>query len=361
MPVYLDNQRGGYYYSFTRDGRRYRSKRYPRKKEAEDAMAAAMLSVGVVPSETLTFSQAAEAFLREKKDRLKVQSYDRVRVMLGHFLATLGDVPVDRLTVDQYTRALQYLDNYEHLGRRLKNSYKNKVIRTFKNLCQWCARRYDLVTTVPDKFDAYRNEEKEEMQIITLDQFRALLDVCNEEPWRALFITLFYMGLRIGEANALTFADLDFNAGTLSVNKTVSTKITSENGHYLITSPKTRSSVRTLPMPHVVSAALLHLRELQYGAEEKPAQAFVFGGLGPVPETTLQKKKKFYLEKAGLPIIRLHDFRHSCASFLINNGATPLLVSRWLGHANVTMTLNTYSHLWADELDKIVAVIDKNQ
>lgn len=359
MPVYIDNQRGGYYYSFTRDGRRYRSKRFEKKKDAETAMASAMLSVGVLPSETMTFSQAAEAYLREKKERLKVQSYDRVRVMLGHFLATLGDVAVDRLTVDQYTRALQYLDSYQHLGKPLKNSYKNKVVRTFKNLCEWCGRRYDLHTSVPDKFDPYRNEEKAEMQILTLDQFRRLLDVCNDEPWRSLYITLYYMGLRIGEANALTWADVDLQAGTLSVNKTISTKISSQDGHYLITSPKTRSSVRTLPLPHVVSAALSHLRDLQYEAKEKPSQTFVFGGLGPIPETTLQKKKKDYLEKAGLPIIRLHDFRHSCASFLINNGATPLLVSRWLGHANVTMTLNTYSHLWADELDKIVAVIDE--
>lgn len=359
MPVYLDKQRGGYYYSFTRDGRRYRSKRYERKKDAEAAMASAMLSVGVLPSETMTFSQAAEAYLREKKERLKVQSYDRVRVMLSHFLATLGDVPVDRLTVDQYTRALRYLDDYRHHGKPLKNKYKNKVASNFKNLCNWCARRYDLRTSVPDKFDPYRNEEKQEMAILTLPQFRRLLDVCNDEPWRTLFIVLFYMGLRVGEANALTWADVDLGAGVLSVNKTVTTKVQKDGARYLITSPKTRSSVRTLPLPHVVSAALLHLRELQYEAEEKPAQTFVFGVLSPIPESSMQKKKKQYLEAAGLPMVRLHDFRHSCASFLINNGATPLLVSKWLGHANVTITMNTYAHLWADELDKIVAVIDE--
>lgn len=356
MPVYKDAR--GYYYSFTRNGTRYRSKRFPLKRDAEKAMASAMLAVGVLPSDTMTFSQATEAFLAEKEPRLKRQSFDRVRVMLGHFNATLGEVPVDRLTVDQYTRALHYLDEYTRQGRPLKNSYKNKVVRTFKNLCKWCARRYDLVTTVPDKFDPYRNEEKEEMKILTLSQFNELLAVCDEEPWRSLFITLFYMGLRVGEANALTWAD--FKGGKITVNKTVSTKLTSSDGHYLITSPKTRSSVRTLPTPQIVSNALLSLRGKQYAESENVAQTFIFGGLAPIPETSLQKKKNYYFEKAGLEPIRLHDFRHSCASFLINNGATPLLVSKWLGHANVSMTLNTYSHLWNDELDKIVAVIDKN-
>lgn len=357
MPVYRDER--GYFYSFSRGGRRYRSKRYALKRDAEQAMASAMLAVGVVPSSGVTFSQATEAFLREKKDRLKVQSYDRLRVMLGHFNAVVGNVPVDRLTVSQFSDALHYLDTYEHLGKPLKNSYKNKVVRTFKNLCNWCGRRYDLTTTVPDKFDPYRNEEKEEMKIITLDQFNRLLSVCDEEPWRTLFLVLFYMGLRIGEANALTWAD--FDGQKITINKTVSTKIKSDDGHYLVTSPKTRSSVRTLPTPQIVSNALLSLRDKVFEATEKPSQTFIFGGLGPIPESSLQKKKNFFFEKAGLEPIRLHDFRHSCASFLINNGATPLLVSKWLGHANVTMTLNTYSHLWNDELDKIVAVIDKNQ
>lgn len=359
MPVYKDSRRGTYFYSFSHEGRRVRSKDFDNRKDCEKALASALLNADALSPSGYTFGQVAELFLAEKKDRLKRQSYDRCETMLGHFLVTLGDVRVDRLTVQQYSKALQYLDSYEFHGRKLKNSYKNKVVRNFRTMCDWARRRYDLYTNVPEKFDPYRNEEREEMKILTLDQFNALLDVCNEEPWRSLFITLYYMGLRIGEANALTWADIDFEAGTLSVNKTLTTKIEGEDGHYLVTSPKTRSSARTLPMPHIVSASLSALRDKVFESVENPAQTFVFGGQCPIPESTLQKKKEKYLKEAGLPVVRLHDFRHSCASFLINNGATPLLVSKWLGHASVTMTLDVYSHLWSNELNEIVRVIDE--
>ena len=360
MPVYRDSRRGTYYYSFSHNGTRVRSKDFENRKECEKALATELLNADKITGNRLTFDQITALFLAEKKDRLKQQSYDRLATMLGHFNRTLGNVRVDRLTVDQYADALKDIDSFLYHGKPLKNSYKNKLIRTFKQLCLFASRRYDLYTNVPDKFDNYRNEEREEMQIITLEQFRKLMEVCNEEPWRALFTTLFYMGLRIGEANALTWADVDLINGTLSVRKTLTTKLKTGGRQFLITSPKTKSSIRTLPLPHAVSAELLQLRDKQYKANEKPSETFVFGGLLPVPESTLQKVKNKYFDLADLPRIRLHDFRHSCASFLINNGATPLLVSKWLGHANVTMTLNTYAHLWRNELLEIVKTIDEN-
>ena len=357
MPVYRDNRRGKYYYSFSYKGSRVRSRDYDTRRECEKALASALLNKKT--SNGLTFDQITALFLAEKKDRLKTQSYDRLAVMLGHFNRTLGDVRVDKLTTEQYANALRDIDSFTFHGKPLKNSYKNKLIRTFKQLCQFAGRRYDVYTNIPDKFDNYRNEEREEMKIITLEQFQRLLDVCNDEPWRTLFIVLFYMGLRVGEANALTWSDVDLNAPSLTVRKTLSTKLTSADGHYLITSPKTKSSNRTLPLPHVVFTALSALYDKSYKAHEKPSETFVFGGLSPVPESSLQKIKNKYFDMAELPRIRLHDFRHSCASFLINNGATPLLVSKWLGHANVTMTLNTYAHLWRDELQEIVRKIDE--
>jgi integrase len=61
---------------------------------------------------------------------------------------------------------------------------------------------------------------------------------------------------------------------------------------------------------------------------------------------------------ASLPHIRIHDFRHSCASLLINNGASIILVSKYLGHSNISTTLNTYSHLYKNQFDEIVNTID---
>lgn len=61
---------------------------------------------------------------------------------------------------------------------------------------------------------------------------------------------------------------------------------------------------------------------------------------------------------AGLKVIRIHDFRHSCASLLINNGANVTLVAKYLGHTKIEETLNTYSHMFSTALDSVVSVID---
>lgn len=62
---------------------------------------------------------------------------------------------------------------------------------------------------------------------------------------------------------------------------------------------------------------------------------------------------------AGLKVIRIHDFRHSCASLLINNGANVTLVTKYLGHTKIEETLNTYTHLFNSVLNEVVNLIDK--
>ena len=62
--------------------------------------------------------------------------------------------------------------------------------------------------------------------------------------------------------------------------------------------------------------------------------------------------------KVGLKVIRIHDFRHSCASLLINNSANVTLVAKYLGHTKIEETLNTYSHMFSTALDSVVLVID---
>ena len=73
-------------------------------------------------------------------------------------------------------------------------------------------------------------------------------------------------------------------------------------------------------------------------------------GFTPLTYAQAQRRKGIIAEKAGIREIRLHDFRHSCASLLINSGAVSV-VSKYLGHSNATETLNTYSHMFDETLD----------
>lgn len=360
MPVYRDKRRGTYYYSFRKDGKQVRSKDFTNRKDCDKALAVALLKADKIASETYTFNQVAFYFFEEQEKKLKPQSVQKCRENLSFFLEQLGNIRVDRLTIKHYSKALDQLDKYVSKGKPLSNSYKNKLIKTFKQLCKFADKRFDLRTDIPAKFDNYKNEPKKEMQILTPEEFSRLFLVIDNPCYRALFTMLFYMGFRIGEANALQWKDIDFEKNTISITKTVNTKIRAEDG-YMISTPKTPSSIRTLPMPRSVSERLLFYRDKLPIEKENLSEAFVFGLAKPLAESTIQQAKNKYLKKAGLPPMRLHDFRHSCASYLINKNATPLLVSKWLGHASVTMTLDVYSHLWKSELDQLVQVMDADQ
>lgn len=74
---------------------------------------------------------------------------------------------------------------------------------------------------------------------------------------------------------------------------------------------------------------------------------------------TITSRKNRNCELAGVPQIRIHDFRHSCASLLVNNGANITVVAKYLGHTKIEETLNTYTHLFNSALNEVVDLIDK--
>lgn len=365
MPVYKDKQK-------TKDGRQFyytihyvdqyymphriKSKRYLTKKEAEKAEAKKLLELDKLPTETMTFNQAAIAFCEEKKKRVKPGSYKAFENALNHALLIIGDVQIDKLTNKQYEAFLSHLDNFKRNGRLITNKSKKRSVTALNQLLDFTNKRYNLTTSVPSRYDSYKVEPVKEMKYMTAEQFDKFIANVDDVVYRALFTTLFYMGLRIGEANGLQWKHI---TEYLTVKQTVNTKMRDNAGNYLITSPKTASSVRSLPLPQIVSRSLNELHEYYANWDEFNAEWFVFGGIKPIAESTIQKAKNKYFKLADLDEIRLHDFRHSCASFLINNGASPLLVSKWLGHSSVTMTLNRYSHLYKSELLEIVKEIDK--
>ena len=85
---------------------------------------------------------------------------------------------------------------------------------------------------------------------------------------------------------------------------------------------------------------------------------FVASDARPIADSTIYDRRTLIANKSGLKSIRLHDFRHSCASLLINNGANVTLVAKFLGHTKIEETLNTYSHMFSTALDNVVSIID---
>lgn len=94
-------------------------------------------------------------------------------------------------------------------------------------------------------------------------------------------------------------------------------------------------------------------------AQKNGAGAFLFGGDAPLPATSIERHLTSCATAGGVKRIRVHDLRHSCASYLIHSGVSIVAVSRQLGHTDVEQTLNTYSHLLPDDTAQIRANLEK--
>ena len=127
----------------------------------------------------------------------------------------------------------------------------------------------------------------------------------------------------------------------------------------MVTTPKTKSSIRNIPIPKVLMEEMKVLYEVSkrhYGFND---DWYLFGDTDPITNGKLRHIKNKDCKSAEVKHIIIHNFRHSCASLLINSGATINVVAKYLGHTKIDETLNTYSHLFKNQLNEIINIIDK--
>ena len=186
-------------------------------------------------------------------------------------------------------------------------------------------------------------KENKHVNFWALEEFKSFVTSVDDPMYYALFMTLYYSGMRKGELLALTWADLDFETNTINVDKTEYNR--------KVTTTKTEASRRKILMPKNVMNLLNAIK-----LERNPKLNYVvFGEIkDSISTTTLDRWFEKYVTAAGIKKIRIHDFRHSHASYLINKGTIISVIAARLGHGDVATTLNTYSHLYPTTEKKAV-------
>lgn len=198
----------------------------------------------------------------------------------------------------------------------------------------------------PTKIVGNVKKEKKKVDFWTKAEFEkvvALMDL-NDYYQRFNFTTiwlLFMTGARIGEATAFQWEDVDFKAGTIHINKTLYYK---NAFNYEFTSPKTRASVRTVPLDEKTLEYLSEWKDIQ-ASEVKTDFVLSYNGV-PTTRGALAKVMEGYAKAANMDRIRVHALRHSHASLLISIGENPLIITERLGHVDIQTTLGTYGHLY---------------
>jgi len=317
------------------------------KKEAQKAYEEFITSYDYhapVKSDGLVlFGDLIDAYLENAKTQLKESSFYDTQNKIGmHIRPFFDEKRIDSITPITILDWQRSLSSYSYKYRINLRGYLTAIYRY--------GERYHNIENIMRKVEPIRNlEPKKEMQFWTREEFQKFITVVDDPVYQVFFRFLYISGCRKGEALALTFRDIDEQNNTVIVNKSITRKVRGET--FKITTPKNQSSNRTIDLPGSLIKDMLSLKD---GTDDD----FVFGGTKPLADRTTDRIFSKNCDKAGVKKIRLHDFRHSCASLFISQGVSIVAVSKRLGHTNIEQTLNTYSHMMPSDNEKINIIFD---
>jgi len=336
------------------DGRRRRIRRsvYGRtRREATEKLARLRRELEdglrIDAPERLTLGQWFDAWLADAEGRIRASTAGTY-AWLGrcHVKPYVGSVPLRAFTPSvarDHQRRLQGADASAHVRRQVHVLLKTVLA---------AAVRDGLLARNP--LDAVRAPTRppKELRTLTADEVRRLLDTARDHPrlsrYEALFALAVGTGLRLGEILGLRWGDLDVSRRTLQVRRQLGRDRT-------LVETKTKRSRRQVFLP-VFAVAALRRHRRRLGAVPHP-EKLVFTDVlgGPIRRENFRKREwKALLNAAGLPNVRFHDLRHTAATLMLEGGLHPKVVQERLGHASITLTLDTYSHV-APSMDRDAA------
>lgn len=237
----------------------------------------------------------------------------------------------------------------KRLSATLAPGTVENVYRAVSGLMRAAVRDRVISTNPCDEIELPR-KPKVEIVPPTVEQVEQLLGAMPAR-YRILGTLAAGAGLRLGEALGLTVDRVNFLKRTLRVDRQL---VTIAGKEPRFGPPKTDSSVRTVPLADSVLEALsAHLAAFPPGEH-----ALIVTHPDGSP---IRRNAAGHMWRRGpgkVAAFRYHDLRHHCASLLIAKGCSPKVVAKFLGHANASMTLNVYAHLWPEDDDLTRAAID---
>lgn len=245
-----------------------------------------------------------------------------------------------------------YVDEKATQGRKDgKGGLSPKSVRMHINLIRQTmeeAVKHDIIPKNPCHYLTLPRNQRYQSTFYNVQQLQALFDAIQDDPLYPLYKVVALYGLRRSEALGLKWDSVDFEQKTLTIKHTVS-KVTQAVEK---DTTKTASSYRSFPLlPEVEAifraeqAAKAENRRL-FGREYQPSDyIFTWPDGRLISPDHVTRHFSRLLKKHGLPHIRFHELRHSCASLLINEGFTLKDIQEWMGHADIQTTANIYGHL----------------
>lgn len=286
----------------------------------------------------LTVCDAAEQWLSAAKLRVKESSYaNYANIVNKHILPILGGELMTHLT----TNRLNDFINLKLTSGRLngKGGLSAKSVRdimtVYRSIENYAAREYSIKET----HFTMPKIEKKHTDILTFDERKRLESYLlnNQNKTNMAVLLCLFTGLRVGELCGLKWEDIDFDNAVLYVKRTVQRVSKNGKSQVIIGTPKSKTSVRTVPIPDFVLNIFKNYR--------KHGDFYIITGKSkPTEPRTMQNRFKAILKSCSIRNVSFHLLRHTYATICIEKGFDPKALSELLGHADASITLNRYVH-----------------
>lgn len=224
------------------------------------------------------------------------------------------------------------------LNKKFSNNHNKNLYYILSGFFEYCKIFYGFDKTIISNIGCFKPKyEERKTDFYNLKEFKLFIKYVDDEIIKQFFNFMFFTGTRPGEAMALKFKDL--KDGYIIISKTINS-----HGKRELGTPKTNSSNRNIKIDKRLKNDLLHLKIIYSKQYPYTEDLFIFGGSKPLSPTTINRRKLEACKKANLRPITLHQFRHSHATLLLQNGIMINEVSKRLGHSKTSTTLDIYSH-----------------
>jgi integrase len=351
----------GQYLVYLPTGPKYRYIYAKTRKAAADKLTEAMANrnKGIVFDDgNITVSEFLSIWLSDcVKDTITASTFERYESIVKlHISPTLGRLKL-RILTPAHVQGL-------YRGR-LNSGLSPATLRKIHTVLHKAlshAVKWSLIPRNVTEAAAAPRLAPEEMRPLSSEEARSLLEAASNDSLEALYVMAVHTGMRQGELLALKWSDINLEGRTVSVRRT----LTREGGRYCIGEPKTKKSRRTIKL--TIAATETLRKHLARQIDEMGRLGDLYRDRGLVFTTTTgstvnpsnirQRSFKKLLNRAGLPPIRFHDLRHTCATLLLTSNVHPKIVQEMLGHANVAITLDTYSHVIPGIGDQAAAALE---
>ena len=335
----------------------------PTRKECEALVRSALSAAeqgGGGDAGKLTVRDYLDRWLASIVPAVRPSTHRRYRdLMAGHVVPVVGTVKLAKLSALDVQRL--YADRLAAgLSPTTVHQLHNVLHRALKQAIRWGL----LVRNPTEAVDAPRPANPE-CKTWSAREVGAVLSAAAGDDLAALWRLALLTGMRRGELLGLTWEDVDLDRGALAVRRTLSR---GTGGTWELGTPKTAHGRRSIALPASCVVALRKHRATQLAERLRLGglwldHGFVFTNRtgGPLHVNGLARRFAKLIAAAGVPTIRFHDLRHTSATLMLANGEHPKIVQERLGHSDVGITLNRYSHVTpdmqrgaADRLDALI-------